>query len=92
MKSLTTYIPTILSLLLALLHWVNTDLSLAIAQADKSNNGSLENIQLEDVAVNLIKDSNNIVVKSIPIFIVRYLIRSLCAHRNNVFNIKETTS
>lgn len=97
-KLLQEYGPTVFTTvmsILALLQWISKDLAIVISQADKNNDDKLSNEELEDLAVLLVKKSNNKNIKIIPDFLIRLSIRYICKQRKNAFkgiNIKNVKS
>lgn len=73
--------PTVLPVIIAVYTWVTRDLMTAISQADKNNDGTLTGPELEDIAVELIKQSKNLTIRAIPEFLIRFLIKRLCSQR-----------
>jgi hypothetical protein len=78
---------TLISTAVAYVSFLRKDIALVIANADKDNDGTLTNIELEDLAVYYIKKSPNPYIKLIPEFVLRYIISGLCLRRKLLIRV-----
>jgi hypothetical protein len=85
LDNIKEFIIPLVPTLLAIWHWVNRDLALAISIVDKNGDG-LSNEEKEELAVKLIRDSKFSLFAFFSDDLIRIIVRRLCHIRKK--NIK----
>ncbi len=80
-----SHAPVVVPILLMIWTYITTTLSLAIAQADKDNDGYLTNEEMEELVIYLVKNSKTLWIKALPEGLIRRIVRRLCTYRKKAY-------
>jgi hypothetical protein len=84
----TKYGPYIIATLTTYVNFIRKDLALVLSHADKDNDGTLTNPELEDLAIYYIRKSPNVFIQLIPESHLRALLKGLCGRRKLLVRVQ----